>query len=72
MKDIQFLNIIWVLFSFLMLYYGLTGDGQDLYDSFIIIILMFLFLWFIGIREKKKEFDKYIETVGDEVKGQWG
>lgn len=71
-NDIQFLNVIWIISSFFFLYYGLSGDGKDLYNSFFFIIIFFLVFWYYGIKEKQKEFDKNINMMGEAVKDQWG
>lgn len=69
MNDIQFMNIIWILVSFAILYYGITGSS--LWTSFLIIIGLFLFFWWQGTRLKIREFNERSGIVGDKVKGQW-
>ncbi len=69
--DIQYLNILWVLASFFLLYYGITGDGQDMINAFLFIIYFFLLFWYLGVREKKKQFEN--EPIpGNKAQGQWG
>lgn len=68
--DVQYLNILWVIASFALLYYGITGDSQDLINGFMFIIYLFLLFWYLGVREKKKQFDD--EPIpGDPAQGQW-
>lgn len=68
---VQYLNIVWILASFFLLYYAVTGDGQDWFNAFFFIINIFLVFWYLGIRDKKKKFDNE-EIPGDKALGQWG
>lgn len=68
--DVQYLNILWVIASFTLLYYGVTGDGQDMINAFMFIIYFFLLFWYLGIREKKKQFEQE-EIPGTKVLDQW-
>ena len=71
MNDIFFLNVVWILASFLLLYYGISGDRNDLIHSFVYIFLLFLLIWYAGTVIKQKEFEKSNVVFGDKVLGQW-
>ena len=68
-RQILYLNIIWILTSFTLLYYGLSGNGQQLYNSFLFMIYFFLLFWYLGEREKQKYYENIL--MGDKAKGQW-
>ncbi len=70
MNDTTYLNIIWILSSFLLLNYGIT-TGR-IYISFLYIIMMFCLIWFAGIKEKQKELEKSLMVTGEKAKSQWG
>ena len=69
--DIQYLNILWIIASFVLLYYGISGDSQDMINAFMFIIYFFLLFWYLGIREKKKQFEQE-KIPGDKALGQYG
>lgn len=70
MNQIQYLNVVWILSSFALLYYGVTGNGENMYTAFLFIVLIFLVIWYVGTREKAKQ--SKITIFGNKVTGQWG
>jgi len=70
-SEIQQLNIVWVLGSFLFLYWGITGSEMNFYSSLVYIALFFCVILKIGMNIRRTEWDIYLETVGEKTKGQW-
>ena len=71
-KEIFILNITWILASFILLYYGISGDEKDMVFSFVAIIGLFLYLWIQGSKIKQKEYEEKDMIFGEKVTGQWG
>lgn len=73
MNDIQYYNRVWIIISIVLLYYGISGDSNDMFTAIFLIIVFFCLFWFLGSRQKAKEdAEKYSLPMGQKARGQWG
>ena len=66
---IQLVNVVWVIGSFVLLYYGVTGSRYDLITSFVCIVLLFCIMYYMGVNYKIGKIGDGV--IGEKAKGQW-
>ena len=71
LSQIQQMNLIWILYSFALLYLSYI-ELVTLQISILLIFVLFLYMLHKGTKAKVKKFDEWMLDMGDEVKGQWG
>ena len=70
LNQITQMNLIWIVYSFALLYLAVIELIKPQY-SLILILIMFIFMLHKGNKVRIKMLDEYINNIGNPVKGQW-
>ena len=70
LNQIQQMNLIWIAYSFALLYLSYI-KLVTVQISILLIFILFIYMLHKGTKVKTKDFDKWMLDTGDEVQGQW-
>ncbi len=71
LSQIVQMNIIWITYSFALLYLSYI-ELVTMQIAILLIFILFLYMLYKGTKVKVKKFDDWMLNIGDEPKNQWG